>query len=90
MKQKEYVKTIVVYDKMINIGMDDYGQQYFIEFVNSKGELEQVGCGAYNFDYIDVAKTIVDHRRYQIEIFGEEEVLRMEKEKEERMKRYEK
>ena len=31
MKQEEYVKTIVVYGKMVNVGMDDYGQQYFIE-----------------------------------------------------------
>ena len=30
MKQEEYVKTIVVYGKMVNVGMDDCGQQYFI------------------------------------------------------------
>lgn len=43
MKQEEYIKTIVVYGKMVNVGIDDYGQQYFIEFVNSKGELEEFG-----------------------------------------------
>ena len=43
MKQEEYVKTIVVYDKMVNIGMDDYGQQYFLEYVDETGQLVEVG-----------------------------------------------
>ena len=81
MKQEEYIKTIVVYGKMINVGMDDYGQQYFIEFVNSKGEIEEVGCGAYNFDYESVAKSVINHRKFLIEEWGEEEVLEMEREK---------
>ena len=84
MKDTEYVKTIVVYGKMVNVGLDDYGQQYYLEFVNNQGELEEVGCGAYNFDYEDVAKSIIDHRRYQIEILGEETVIQLEKEKKER------
>ena len=90
MKQEEYVKTIVVYGKMVNIGMDDYGQQYFIEYVDNNGDLVEVGCGAYNFDYEDTAKSIVDHRRHSIEIWGEEAVLEMERAREERMKKYEK
>lgn len=89
MKQEEYVKTIVVYGKMVNIGMDDYGQQYFIEYVNDRGELVETGCGAYNHDYEEVAKWCIDTRRAQIDFYGEEEVLRMEKEREERMKKYE-
>ena len=89
MKTNEYVKTIVVYGKMVNVGMDDCGQQYFIEYVNDKGELTEVCCGAYNFDYEDVAKTAIDYRRHCIENYGEEEFLQMEKEREERMKKYE-
>lgn len=84
MKQEEYIKTIVVYGKMVNVGMDDYGQQYFIEFVNSKGELEEFGCGSYNFDYEGVAKSIIDHRRFLVEEWGEEEVLEIERQKAER------
>ena len=42
MKTSEYVKTIVVYGKMVNVGMDDAGQQYFIEYVNANGELVAV------------------------------------------------
>lgn len=88
MKQEEYVKTIVVYGKMLNVGMDDYGQQYFLEYVDDNGELQEIGCGAYNSDIEDVAKTIVDRRRYMIEEYGEEEVLRIEEEKRKRMERY--
>ena len=90
MKTNEYVKTIIVYGKMVNIGMDDPGQQYFIEYVDNNGDLVEVGCGAYNFDYEDVAKSIIDHRRYSIEIWGEEFVRDMERAREERMKKYEK
>ena len=89
MKQNEYVKTIVVYGKMVNIGMDNYGQQYFIEYVDNNGDLVEVGCGAYNFDYEDTAKSIIDYRRRSIEIWGEEAVLEMERAREERMKKYE-
>lgn len=89
MKQEEYVTTIVVYGKMVNVGMDDYGQQYFIEFVNENGELIEVGCGAYNFDVEDVAKSIIDYERHSREIWGDEEWEEMQKAKEERMKKYE-
>lgn len=88
MKQEEYVKTIVIYGKMLNVGIDDYGQQYFLEYVDDNGELQEIGCGAYNSDIEDVAKTIVDRRRYMIEEYGEEEVLRIEEEKRKRMERY--
>ena len=88
MKQEEYVKTIVVYDKMVNIGMDDYGQQYFLEYVDETGQLVEVGCGAYNFDFEDIAKSLIDYHRFSIEVFGEEYVLKIEKEREERLKKY--
>lgn len=90
MKTNEYIKTIVVYGKMVNVGMDDYGQQYFLEYVNEDGELVEVGCGAYNFDFEDVAKSVIDHRRHSVEIWGEEFVRDMERAREERMKKYEK
>lgn len=90
MKISEYVKTIVVYGKMVNVGMDDAGQQYFIEYVNANGELVEMGCGAYNFDYEDVAKHATDPDRYSREIRGNEEWEKIQKEKEERMKKYKK
>lgn len=88
MKQEEYVKTIVVYGKMINIGIDDCGQQYFIEFVNDKGELKEFSCGTYNSDYEGVAKSIIDYHRSLVEEYGEEEVLEMERQKTEREAKY--
>ena len=90
MKANEYVKTIVVYGKMVNIGLDDCGQQYFIEYVNDDGELVEEGCGAYNTDYLSCAKSAIDHRQYSIEFWGEETYLEMERAREERMKKYEK
>lgn len=88
MKPNEYIKTIVIYGKMINVGIDDYGQQYFLEYVDDNGILQEIGCGAYNSDIEDVAKTIIDRRRYMIEEYGEEEVLKMEEAKRKRMERY--
>ena len=72
MKQEEYVKTIVVYGKMVNIGVDYCGQQYFIEFLNDDYEIVEIGCGAYNQDYEDVAKSVIDHERYSQEFWGYE------------------
>lgn len=88
MKTNEYVKTIVVYGKMVNVGMDDTGQQYFIEYLDDNGELQIIGCGAYNSDYEGFAKMAIDRRRFMIELLGEEEVLEMEKYKKERLEKY--
>ena len=85
MKNEEYLKTLIVYGKMVNVGVDDNGQQYFIEFVNSKGELEEIGCGTYNHDYEDIAKMAIDYERYYREIRGDDEWQRMQQEKEERL-----
>lgn len=56
MKKSEYVKTIVLDGKMINVGLDDYGQCYFFEFVDKNGELKEMSCGTYCFDYMQEIK----------------------------------
>lgn len=56
MKKSEYVKTVVLGGKMINIGLDDYGQCYFFEFVDQNGELKEMSCGTYCFDYMQEIK----------------------------------
>lgn len=89
MKREEYVKTIVVYGKIVNVGMDDYGQQYFIEYLNDNGEITEIGCGAYNDNYEDVAKFVIDHERYSEEFWGYETWKQMKEEREERLKKYE-
>ena len=52
MKQEEYIKTIVYNDHMINIGLDDYGQSYFIEYLED-GQLQTECVGPYVADYED-------------------------------------
>jgi len=47
MSPKEYIKTIVYNGHMINIGMDDAGQQYVLEYVDNEGNLAEFCCGAY-------------------------------------------
>ena len=51
MRPEEYVKTIAYNGHMVNIGMDDNGQQYFLEYLDRKGKLTESGCGSYNDDY---------------------------------------
>ena len=52
MKKEEYVKTIVYNDHLINIGLDDYGQTYFIEYLED-GQLKEECVGAYIIGYED-------------------------------------
>ena len=51
MHKDEYIKTIVYNGHMINIGLDDYGQQYFLEYLDENNNIIQQGCGAYNENY---------------------------------------
>ena len=52
MKDTDYIKTIVVNDRMVNIGLDDYGQCYYFEYYDEEEkELKDVSCGTYNFNY---------------------------------------
>ena len=58
MKQEEYVKTDVYNGHMYNVGVDDYGQQYFIEYMNENGELAEECCGAYNANYMGAVEAL--------------------------------
>ena len=51
MKKEEYVETLIVQEKMVNVGIDDYGQCYYFEYVNEKDELVEASCGTYETDY---------------------------------------
>lgn len=52
MKQEEYIKTIVYNGHMINIGIDDAGQTYIIEYLED-GQLKEECVGPYIPDYED-------------------------------------
>ena len=56
MLRNEYVETLILDKKMINVGIDDSGQCYFVEWVDDTGELRQEGCGTYNFNYKEYAE----------------------------------
>lgn len=47
MKAEEYIKTVVFNNRMINIGLDDYGQSYFIEYLDDEGNLKEESCYGY-------------------------------------------
>ena len=59
MNKEEYFKTIYIKDTKVDIGVDDYGQQYFLEF-EKDGEIQTIGCGAYQFDFIEQAVYYID------------------------------
>lgn len=47
MRDEEYLTTITVGGRSADIGFDDYGQCYFIEW-EEDGEKECMGLGSYN------------------------------------------
>ena len=47
MKQEEYLKTIVFNGRMINIGLDDNGQCFFIEYLDEYDNLKEESCYGY-------------------------------------------
>lgn len=56
MKQNEYLNTFVYKGHMINLGIDDNGQQFFIEYMGEDGTLKEESCGAYNSNYMDAVE----------------------------------
>ena len=53
MKDSEYVKTFNINGKEIKLGLDDYGQCYFIEWVDDFGNTQETSLGTYNFRYME-------------------------------------
>ena len=47
MRKEEYVESVKVGDIKVDIGIDDYGQCYFFEYLDN-GEVKEVCCGSYN------------------------------------------
>ena len=60
MTEEEYVETLNINGHIIKLGIDDYGQQYFIEWEDSDGKHE-MGLGAYNLNYMSDILHIFDH-----------------------------
>ena len=62
MKEDEYIKTFVIGGKEIKLGLDDYGQCYFIEWTDDLGNIQQTGLGTYNFHYMEDIYYLFDDR----------------------------
>lgn len=51
MKREEYIETLIIKDIEIDVGIDDYGQCYFFEYIDGNGNKRKIGCGSYNPNY---------------------------------------
>lgn len=61
MRKEDYLETKVINGQMVNIGMDDYGQCYYFEYIDKNGQLKEMSCGTYNFDYIEEIEYFMTH-----------------------------
>lgn len=52
MKQEDYVETLDVKGKKVDVGLDDYGQCYYFEFEDDNGDIKEVSCRTFNGDYV--------------------------------------
>ena len=62
MKPEEYVKSFIIDGREIKLGIDDYGQCYFIEWVDEDGNTQEMGLGTYNFNYMEDIYYMFDKR----------------------------
>jgi hypothetical protein len=53
MKKEEFITSLVYNGQLVNVGIDDYGQTYFIEYVDGNGALVEDCVGAYTSNYMD-------------------------------------
>lgn len=84
MKKEDYFKTFEVNGVKIDVGLDDYGQCYYIEW-EENGEKKSTGLGTYNFYYLDAIYHMFDPVYRELnkkEMFGEdmtpEEIKKLE------------
>ena len=60
MRDNEYITSLKLNNQLVNIGLDDNGQCYFVEYVDPKtGEDKQVSLGSYNMEYIYAAEELL-------------------------------
>ena len=74
MTKEEYVKTFEVCGTKVDLGLDDYGQCYFIEWTDKNGERKETGLGTYNFHYLEEIYSMFDEKYRDLarkEIFGD-------------------
>ena len=83
MEFSQYIKTLTICGHDIDLGLDDYGQCYFIEWIDENGDKKDTGLGTYNFHYMEsiyhmfdpVYKELSRKKLYGEELTEEEKVL---------------
>jgi len=74
MRKEDYIKTIIVCKKEIKLGMDDYGQCFYIEWVDDNGKIQEESIGTYNTHYMEYIYHKFDPKYKELsrkEMFGE-------------------
>lgn len=59
MTKDEYVTTFTINGKRADVGLDDYGQCYFLE-LEENGEKKEIGLGTYNAEFLEDVFFILD------------------------------
>ena len=77
MTDKEYVTSYVIGDRLVNVGLDDYGQCYFIEWADN-GELKQDSCGSYNHNYKEYIEYKFGEPAEHCKYYPKEDILKGE------------
>ena len=74
MTKEEFVKSIEYNGIKIDIGEDDYGQQYFLEYTDRNGKIHEIGCGAYNTNYMDIIEAELGVPKLNCEYYEKETI----------------
>lgn len=65
MKKEDFVKTVIIDGVKVDIGIDDYGQCYYFEYMKD-GKMIERSCGTYNTDYMEEVVYMVSERYRQL------------------------
>lgn len=53
-ENETYICSVICNKTMVNVFLDDYGQQYFYQYVDKEtGKLVEVSCGSYQTEYLE-------------------------------------
>ncbi len=61
---EDYVETVFLVSPVeysVDVFMSDYGQCYYVKYIDKDGKQREWSCGAYNFDYLDDVFAIALH-----------------------------
>lgn len=73
MTREEYVTTFTINGKRADVGIDDYGQCYFLEW-EENGEKQEVSLGTYNTEIVEGVFYYLDpiYRHLQSRIYSDD------------------